>query len=407
MESDVKFAVKSKKILGENGKVVVVGTPTSLYAEKILKENTIDIVARKEIDFTLPEIASAIEGKMKLEDVLGISFVRDGKIINNSDRPFLSSEDLDKLPFVSQVYKRHLNIKDYQLDNCIYPTVIILTSRGCPNLCTFCSWPENLTGRIFRARSAKNIADEIEWIINNIPEVKEIRFDDDAFTINKSRVLEFVEEVKKRKLKFTWSCQTRATLDFETMKAMKSAGCRLLDVGFESGSDMILKNIKKGITVKQARKFAVNAKKAGLMIHADFVFGFPGENKETIEQTKRFIKEIKPHTLQIAIASPIPGTEFYKEVQQKGYLLEEDMSKSITKEGYQKTIISYPWLSDKDIQKARANALKNYYISASYIPVAMDKIIRKNGIYELIGIINSVKYFFKFLRSERLKNCKK
>lgn len=401
MENDVKIAVEAKHLLGVKVKTVITGPPTAVYTDKILKELGADIVARKEIDFTLPEIADAVSGKTKLEDVLGISFIDDGEIVNNADRPLISSEELDKIPFVSHVYKKHLNSKDHWLDHTLNPMVQIMTSRGCPNLCTFCSWPENMMGRKFRARSAKNIADEVEWILNNMPEVKEIFFEDDAFTIDKKRVLDFTEEVKKRKLKFVWSCQSRVTLDFETMNEMKHAGCRLLDVGFESGSDVILKNVKKGATVERARKFSKDAKKAGLMILADFVFGFTGETKETIEHTRQFINEVKPNLLQISIATPIPGTKFHEWVQKNSYLLETDPSKSVDDKGFQKCIVSYPELSDKDLEKAVMDTLKGYYLNASYIPVAMSNVLRKNGLHELNGMVKSAKMFFKYVRDKK------
>jgi len=401
MESDVKLASETSELLDRRPTTVITGPPTAVYSEKILKNLRAGIVARKEFDFTLPEIADSVAGKIELDKVLGISFIRNGKIVNNPDRPLISSKDLDKIPFVSQVYKKHLNVKDYWLDHTLNPMVQIITSRGCPNMCTFCSWPENMMGRKFRARSAKNIADEIEWVLKNMPEVKEIFFEDDAFTIDKKRVLEFTEEVKKRKLKFVWSCQSRVTVDFETMKAMKRAGCRLLDVGFESGSDTILKNVKKGTTVERARKFAMDAKKAGLMILADFVFGFTGETKETIEQTRQFIREIKPNLLQLSIATPIPGTKFYEYVEQNGYLLEKDPSKSIDDRGFQKCVISYPNLTDKDLEKAVMDTLKDYYLSASYIPVALSNVLRKNGIHELKGMIESTRMFFKYVRGRK------
>lgn len=401
MESDVKLASEAKKLLEGKPKTVITGPPAAVYFEKMLRELGADIVARKEIDFTLLEIADAISGNMKLEDVRGISFVKNGKIFNNADRPFIESEELDKIPFVSQVYKKHLNSKDYWLDHTLNPMVQIMTSRGCPNMCTFCSWPENMMGRKFRARSVKNIADEVEWVSENMPEIKEIFFEDDAFTIDRRRVLEFCDEVKKRKLKFVWSCQSRVTLDFETMKEMKKAGCRLLDVGFESGSDVVLKNIKKGTTVERARKFAKDAKKVGLMILADFVLGFTGETKETIEQTRQFIKEIRPNLLQISIATPIPGTKFYEYVEQNGYLLEKDPSKSIDDKGFQKCLISYPGLTDKDLEEAVSNTLREYYLNVSYVPVAMSNILRKNGIHELKGMIESARMFFKYVGNKK------
>jgi len=398
LQNDINVA----KIIKENtGAVsVIVGPPASQFPEKILN-NGVDIVARFEYDFTLSDIAETIDKNSDFTKIRGISYKENGKIIHNPDRDFTSSEELDRIPFVSKVYKDHLNIKDYFLNHALYPMVQIFTGRGCPNRCTFCSWPKTLMGRKYRVRSVQNVADEFEFVANELPEVKEIFIEDDTFTINKKRVKQFCEEIKKRRIDISWGCQSRADLDYETMKAMKGAGCRLLDVGYESGSDEILKNIKKGITVNQLREFTRNAKKAGLKILADFVIGFPGETKETAEQTIRFIKEIKPDLLQVAVATPIPGTEFYDYVKENGFLLVDDLEKSLDDQGFQKCIVSYPEFTKEDIENYVDRALKEYYLSPSYIPIALKNILRRNGLHELKVMVKSAKVFMKYAGRER------
>jgi len=399
LQNDIDVA----KIIKENtGAVsVIVGPPASQFPEKILN-NGVDIVARFEYDFTLSDIAETIDKNSDFTKIRGISYKENGKIIHNPDRDFTSSEELDRIPFVSKVYKDHLNIKDYFLNHALYPMVQIFTGRGCPNRCTFCSWPKTLMGRKYRVRSVQNVADEFEFVANELPEVKEIFIEDDTFTINKKRVKQFCEEIKRRRIDISWGCQSRADLDYETMKAMREAGCRLLDVGYESGSDEILKNIKKGITVNQLREFTKNAKKAGLKILADFVIGFPGETKETAEQTIRFIKEIKPDLLQVAVATPIPGTEFYDYVKENGFLLVDDLEESLDSWGAQKCIISYPEFTKEDIENYVDRALKEYYLSPSYIPIAMKNILRKNGLHELKVMVKSAKVFLRYVGRRKI-----
>ena len=384
---------------------VLVGPPASQFPEKILKNGGVDIVARFEYDFTVQDIAEAIEEGKGLENIKGISYKENGKIIHNLDRKFSTSEELDKIPIVSKVYKEHLNIKDYFLGHALYPMVQIFTGRGCPNQCTFCSWPKTLIGRKYRVRSVGNIVDEFEYVQEELPKVKEIFVEDDTFTINRRRIKEICSEIKRRRLKITWSCNARADLDYESMKAMKESGCRLLDVGYESGSDEILKNIKKGITTSDSRKFTEDAKRAGLMILADFIFGMPGETKETAEQTIRFAKEVKPNIVQFAVATPIPGTEFYNWVKDNEFLLVDDLEESLDKDGFQKCIVSYPEFTKEDIENYVDRALKEYYLSPSYIPIAMKNIFRKNGLHELKGMIMSAKVFLKYIgRKERDEN---
>jgi radical SAM superfamily enzyme YgiQ (UPF0313 family) len=391
----------TKKIKNEGEAVsVVVGPPASQFPERILNDG-IDIVARFEYDFTVRDIAEAVEDGKNFQSINGISYKENGKSIHNPNRTFSTSEELNKIPFVSEVYKNHLNIKDYFLGHTLYPMVQIFTGRGCPNQCTFCSWPKTLMGRKYRVRSVENVVDEFESVANELPEVKEIFIEDDTFTINKRRVKEVCSEIRRRNLSIMWSCNARADLDYETMKAMKEAGCRLLDVGYESGSDEILKNIRKGITTDDSRKFTKDAKRAGLMILADFIFGMPGETKETAEKTIRFAKEVKPNIVQFAVATPIPGTEFFDWVKENGFLLVNDLEESLDGEGFQKCIVSYPYFTKDDIENYVDKALKEYYLSPSFIPIAMKNILRKNGLHELKGMVMSAKVFIRYMRREK------
>lgn len=378
---------------------VIVGPPASQFPEKIV-EDGVDFAARLEFEQTIKEIADAIITKDDFSSIKGISYKKEGQLIHNSDREPTTSKFLDEIPFVSEVYKKHLNIKDYFLSHSFYPMVQIFTGRGCPNYCTFCSWPETLMGRKYRVRSVKNVVDEFQYVSQELPEVKEIFIEDDSFTIDKNRLIEFCDELKKRDIKISWSCQSRADLDYETMRIMKDAGCRLLDVGYESGNNEILQNIKKGTNVNQLREFTINAKKASLKILADFVIGFPGETNETAEQTINFIKEIKPDILQIAVATPMPGTEFYKYCEEGNYLLTDDLSESLDESGFQKCIISYPNLTSDKISSLVDKALKDYYLNVSYIPIALKNITGNNGLNELKSLMTSAKMYFSYIRRD-------
>lgn len=394
LKNDITVATMLKRNTG--AKTVLTGPPASQFAENILQNDGIDVVAKFEIDFTIKEIAQELEKSNSLGEVKGISYKENKKVIHNPNREFTTSEDLNKIPFVSKVYKKHLNIEDYYLSQSLYPEVQIFTGRGCPNQCTFCSWPVTLMGRKYRTRNVENIIEEFEYIKEEIPEVKEIFIEDDTFTINRKLVREFCDEIKKRRLDMTWSCNTRVDLDYETLKAMKSAGCRLLIVGYESGSDKILSNIKKNNTINKAKNFTKVAKQAGLLIHADFIIGLPGESYETAKTTFDFIKEIKPDLLQVSIATPIPGTEFYKYLHAKGYLLAEDMNESIDENGYQKCIVSYPEFKNDDIEKYVDVILKGYYLNISYAFTFARGLLRGGGIDHARIVYRSAKKFIAY-----------
>jgi len=206
LKNDIKVAEKIKKELGST--TVLVGPPTSQFSEEILRSAGVDIVTKYEYDFTIMDIAEAIEEGKDLRGVRGIAYKENGKIVHNPNRESTSSEDLDKIPFVSEIYKKHLNVKDYFLNYCLYPMVQIFTGRGCPYQCTFCSWPQTFMGRKYRVRSIENLLDELEWIEDNL-DVKEIFFEDDTFTINKKRVIDFCKGYRERSLDISWSCNAR------------------------------------------------------------------------------------------------------------------------------------------------------------------------------------------------------
>ena len=373
--------------------VVLVGPPASLYADKILENEGVDVVARWEYDFTLKELAFVLQNHLNISSVSGISYRQNGIVSHNPDRGFTTSEMLDTVPFVSPVYKKHLNVTDYFLGQSLYPEVQIFTGRGCPNQCTFCSWPQTLTGRRYRVRSIDSVLDEVAWIEKNL-NVKEVFFEDDTFTIDKDRVMEFCRGYLQRRLSVAWSCNARAnTLDLETMRMMKKAHCRLLIAGFESGSEEILKTIKKGITLEQIRTFSKNAKAACLLVHGDFIIGLPGETKDTIKETRALIDEIRPDIIQVAVASPFPGTEFYDWCRKNGYLLTDDPSEYLDADGHQKAIISYPDLSNEEMVAEVNSLLRDYYVSIRYIPLALGQIFRRNGLDELKRVWFSARMF--------------
>ena len=399
LNNDIEVAEAIKKNC--ESKIVLVGPPTSQFPNEILSNDGVDIVARFEYDFTIRDVAEAIEKGGDFNDIKGISYKENGVIIHNPDREFTSSDDLDKIPLVSKIYKKHLNIKDYFLGSSLYPEIQIFTGRGCPFKCTFCSWTQTLMGRKYRMRSIRNVLDELEWIQDNLPEVKEVFFEDDTFTINKRRVLEFCEEYRKRALDITWACNARADLDYEAMREMEKANCRLLIVGYESGSDEILRNIKKEITVEQIKRFAKDARKAGLLVHGDFIIGLPGETKETIELTRKLINETKPEILQVSVASPFPGTEFYEWCKEGGHLLINNPNEYLDEQGHQKAIISYPELINEEMVKEVDEILKGYYVSLRYVPLALRQVLRRHGLDEMKRLLYSVRMFLGYIGGRR------
>ncbi len=362
--SDLRFVGEYKKSAG--GKVVVVGTHVSALPEQSLGlSKAVDFIARNEYDYTIPQLADALGETGKLKGVDGISYIHNGKIVHNKDRELI--QDLDALPFVSPVYEKYLNIHDYRYALARHPMIQIKSSRGCPSTCTFCNVPQTFMYRKYRTRSAENFVDELEWITANMPKIKEVFIEDDTFTVNKRRVKEICELIREKKLDIVWSANARADIPLETLMEMKAAGCRMLIVGYESGNQQILNNVKKGITLRQAASFTENAKKAGIRIFGCFMIGLPGDTRETIKETFHWAKELSPDMIQIQQAVPFPGTEFFEWCKENNYLVTEDYEQWLDENGQLSTIVNYPELPDEEIKKMRDRLTIRFYTSPGYV----------------------------------------
>jgi hopanoid biosynthesis associated radical SAM protein HpnJ len=353
--SDARFAQLLRQD-NPNIKIGLVGAKTMVDPEGSLQAaGAVDFVCREEFDYTCKEVAEGLP----LQDIKGLSYRgAEGRIVHNPPRPIL--ENMDELPFVAPVYKRDLKIENYFIGYLKHPYVSFYTGRGCRSKCTFCLWPQTVGGHRYRVRSADNVIAEVRWIRENMPEVREIMFDDDTFTDSSN--LPRVEEIARGmgKLGMTWSCNAKANVPYKTLKVMKDNGLRLLLVGFESGDDQILHNIKKGLRTDIARRFSSDCRKLGILVHGTFILGLPGETKETILKTIDFAKEINPHTIQVSLAAPYPGTTMYKQAVENGWLPESDAD-LVNAKGVQLAAISYPHLSKEEIFHSVELFYKRFY----------------------------------------------
>jgi len=343
-------------------KVAFVGPPVTIDPEKALRNKAIDFIVRREFDY---QIADYAKGK-PLEELPSVSFRKDGRIVNNPEGGYI--EDLDALPWVTKVYKRDLDITRYNVPFLLNPFVSMYTTRGCPAMCTFCLWPQTHSGHRWRQRSVDDVVSEVRYALDAHPNAKEIFFDDDTFNYQKGRTVELCKKLAP--LNFTWSCNSRVTTDYDTLKAMKDAGCRLMIVGYESGEQQILKNIKKGATIDMAIRFTDNAKKVGLTIHGDFIIGLPGETRESIRKTIDFAKRLDTETIQVSVAHPYPGTEFYDYVKENGLITIDSLTDD---SGHQLPNIIYPGLDRAELM----DAVEQFYGEYYFRPKVIWRVVRK------------------------------
>lgn len=344
------------------GKIAVGGTHATALSTQVLAEcDAIDYVLRNEYDFSL---AALVESEDPA-NVRGIAYRANGEVVQTGDAPWI--EDLDAIPFVSKIYEQFLDVNDYRYAFAQHPMLQLFSARGCPFRCNFCSYPQSMLGRCYRKRSVSNFVDELQYIHDHMPYIREIFIEDDTFTIDEKRVEAICDEILRRGLTLRWSCNARATLSYEAMEKMKQSGCRLLVVGYESGNQHVLDETSKGIKLEQSLAFARNAKKLKLKVFGCFMIGLKGDNLQTIEETFQFAKKVYPEMCFFQQAVPFPGTAFYDWAREEGYLVTEDYSKWLNSQGYLDCLVDYPYADHTQIEKLRDRLMSRYYFSFHYL----------------------------------------
>lgn len=388
---------------------ILVGVHVSALPEETLQlSDKIDAVAFGEYDETLAELTRKISNTAVDDSILssidGIAFRNSaGQIIKNSARQFI--DDLDSIPFVSSVYKKFLDIKPYFYGHSRHPLVVLVTGRGCPYHCTYCVIPQTLQGHRYRKRSVSSIVEEFLYINANFPGVKEIMIEDDTLTADKKRCREFAEAlISAGATKIPWSANSRAEVDYETMRLMKKAGCRLFCVGFESGDQQILDNIQKSITLDRIRTFLKDAKRAGILIHGCFMVGNRGETRESLEKTLKFALEINPDTAQFFPIMVYPGTKDYQYFNEKGWIVTQDFRKWLTEDGLHSSVVSNPELTYEELVCFCDRARKEFYFRPGYI---FKKLLQSfTSLSEAKRIIKAGRTFIRYQLNPQYKKVK-
>ena len=354
LKNDCKVAEAIKAQIPDT-KIGFIGAHTAVLPTETLKASpAIDWVGRKEFDFTCKEVCE----DRPMESISGLSFRKEGKIIHNPERELI--HNMDALPWVADVYKRDLEIEKYFIGYLMHPYISMYTGRGCPAQCTFCLWPQTIGGHKYRVRSAENVAAEMSYMKKLFPQVREFFFDDDTFTANLPRAREIAKKLAP--LGLTWSCNSRANLDEDTIRFFKDCGLRLFLVGYESGNDDILKRIKKGVTTDEMRRFTKACHRVGVVIHGTFILGLPVETQETIEQTMRFAQDLDVFSMQVSLAAPYPGTELYEMARQNGWFSKKDKTDIVHGDGFQQSTLEYPGLSKDEIFESVDRFYRQYYL---------------------------------------------
>jgi hopanoid biosynthesis associated radical SAM protein HpnJ len=389
--SDVK-TIEALKAVNPNIKAGLIGAKVAVDADGSMKTApAVDFVARNEFDFTIKEVAD----DHAWADVKGLSYRNaEDVIVHNPDRAIL--ENMDSLPFVTPVYQRDLVIENYFIGYLKHPYISMYTGRGCKSHCTFCLWPQTVGGHRYRTRSVGHVIEEIAWAQKAFPQVKEFFFDDDTFTDDLPRAEAIARELGK--LGITWSCNAKANVPRETLKVMKDGGLRLLLVGYESGNQQILHNIKKGMRVEVAERFTRDCHELGIAIHGTFILGLPGETPETIQETVRWATKINPHTIQVSLAAPYPGTFLYNQAVENGWL-DADNAELVDDNGVQIAPLHYPHLSHAQIFDSVETFYKRFYFRPGKIGSIVGEMVRSPDMMK--RRLREGVEFFEFMRERR------
>ncbi|MFB0560331.1 MAG: radical SAM protein [Candidatus Lokiarchaeia archaeon] len=358
---DVILTARIVKKIDKNIKVVLGGPHVNIYPEETILNPEIDFLVLGEGEFVFTELINAIAQGKNLDKIRGIVYKKKGGIVNTeSPEPI---NNLDLLPFPS----RHLvpYKKYYSVLSKYTPIATMMTSRGCPFKCIFCDRPH--LGKVFRFRSAENVVDEMEECVKI--GIKEFFLYDDTFTINRKRVVEICDEILRRKLKIAWDIRSRVdTVDKNMLRKLRLAGCERIHYGVEAGTQIILKVLKKGITIQQIENAFRWTKEEGITTLAYFMIGNPTETKEQILTTIDLAKKINPDFVHISITTPFPATELYREGLKRG-ILKYDYWRDFS-QNPRKDFVPEFWeenLTREELVKLSSYAYRSFYIRPTYL----------------------------------------
>ncbi|MFH1504513.1 MAG: radical SAM protein [Candidatus Omnitrophota bacterium] len=347
-KNDLRIIHKIRDILPDC-QIALSGPQASVFPEKILREySIIKYILLGEYEYILLNLINCLEKKINLKSVSGLAYREDGEIKINFSQPAI--DNLDSLPWPE---REDMNIYKYNdgFAGLPVPNVQICASRGCPFQCNFCLWPQTIyKERKYRKRNPVDVVDEMEYLLNNF-KFKAVYFDDDVFNINKDYVLNICNEIVKRKIKIPWAIMARVDLmDKSLLKVMSGAGLYAVKYGIESGDQNILNSCGKDMDLDKAYQAIRLTKQFGIKVHLTFCLGLPGETKQTIRRTVKFIRDVQPDSSQFSLATPFPGTEYFEYLKNRGELISEDWQ---SYDGNYKCVVQTPDLSSGELERIR------------------------------------------------------
>lgn len=348
--------------------VILVGRHVTYAPTESLKTcKNVKIVARKEF---YKQVIEILEGK-DYHDVKGISYKEKDKVFHNKDAELINPEEFG---FISKLYKEQLNVNKYFYASTLNPYLLLQIGWGCPYNCSFCN--EVVKGN-YRHRSVDHVIEELKFIEKNLPQVKEIYWDDPTFVVNEDFTKELCEAIIENKIKIKWSCVTRANISYDTLKIMKEANARTMHIGLESASQESLNFINKNMRFEEEIEYLKNSEKVGIKNHGCWIFGIPSDTKESLKKTIEIGKRLPSiDTIQVFPLIPTPFEDIFDKESERTiwrylvdneFLITRDYTKWLKPNGLYNVVVSYPHLSNKDIEEMIEKFYREFYFRKEYI----------------------------------------
>ena len=354
----------------------------------------LDFVAIGEYDFTILELAEALQQQASNPGHIAALATRiGGRPVRGPARPPI--EDMDSLPWIAPIYKRFLTPRHYLFTIATHPMVMLIGGRGCTARCFYCVYPQVMHGHTYRTRSPEHLVCEMKWIQEHMPEVREIVFEDDTFTSDRTRAREIARLVREQGVRLPWFANVRTNIDFDTLAALKESGLRECATGFESGDDLVLANMRKGQTVVQQRTFMENCRKLGILVHGCFMVGFPGETRETLRKTLDLALELDPDSAQFYPVMPYPGTGAFQWAKDNGYLATEEYDQWLREDGGHRCVMNLPDLSPQELEEFCEEAFRRFHFRPRYIARKLAQVLKHPR--EGLRSFNAGKNFLRYL----------
>lgn len=343
-----------------DARVVLVGPLATALDQEVMDRLEPDFILRREWDLSVLALARSLAAGTPLKDVPSLTFRRDGAIHRNPDGPLV--EDLDALPFPAFDLVRLERFYESVFKR--FPAATTITSRGCPYRCVFCAFPETIYDHRYRAQSPERVLEEARFLYRDHG-VREIRYDDDTFDVDRDRVFKICEKFRTARMNLIWAPQCRpGNVDLELVRAMKQAGCTFILYGVESGVDDILQRIRKGTTTEKIRQGVRAAQHAGVDVLNCVMLGFYWDTLDTIRETIAFAFELNAEFTQFSMPVPLPGTAYWDFLVGEGVIRPDDWLRSDSFHGLG---FDLPHISASELNRILRETYRRYYTRPRYV----------------------------------------